>query len=89
MSEKMHAGTVLSLILNAITLQRRVVGTTSRCTPSVRVRQCSYHCLQILGGRLLLFLAQTAHCRHQLMEEAQLRMMVEALDYTLDPQVGL
>ena len=85
--QKIHAGTTLSLILNAITLQRRVVGTRSRCTPSVRIRQCSYHCLQILSARLLLFLAQTVHSREQLMEEAQLRLVVEALDYTLDPQL--
>ena len=86
-SRKIHAGTVLSLILNAITLQRRVVGTRTRCTPSLRIRRCSYHCLQILGARLLLFLAQTTHYRDQLVQEAQLRMVVEALDYTLDPQL--
>ena len=87
MSQKIHAGTVLSLILNAITLQRRVVGTRTRCTPSQRMRQCSYHCLQILSGRVLLFLAQTTHSRDQLIQEAQLRMLIEALDYTLDPQL--
>ena len=87
LSEKVHAGTVLSLVLNAITLHRRVVGTRFRCTPSLRIRQCSYHCLQILCARLLLYLAQSSVCREQLMKEAQLRMMVEALDYTLDPQL--
>lgn len=87
LSEKLHAGTVLSLVLNAITLHRRVVGTRFRCTPSLRIRQCSYHCLQILSGRLLLYMAQSAVSRDQLMKEAQLRMMVEALDYTLDPQL--
>ncbi len=87
LSEKVHAGKVLSLVLNAITLHRRVVGTRFRCTPSLRIRQCSYHCLQILSARLLLYLAQSATSRAQLMEEAPLRMMVEALDYTLDPQL--
>lgn len=87
LSEKLHAGTVLSLVLNAITLHRRVVGTRFRCTPSLRIRQCSYHCLQILSARLLLYMAQSAVSRDQLMKEAQLRMMVEALDYTLDPQL--
>lgn len=87
LSDQVHAGTVLSLVLNAITLHRRVVGTRFRCTPSLRIRQCSYHCLQILSARLLLYLAQSAVSRDQLMKEAQLRMMVEALDYTLDPQL--
>lgn len=87
LTEKVHAGKVLSLMLNAITLHRRVVGTRFRCTPSLRIRQCSYHCLQILSARLLLYLAQSATSRGQLMEEAPLRMIVEALDYTLDPQL--
>ena len=85
--ERVQAGAVLSLVLNAITLHRRVVGTRFRCTPSVRTRHCTYHCLQILSGRLLLYVAQSSACRRQLMEEAPLRMMVEALDYTLDPQL--
>jgi hypothetical protein len=85
--ERVQAGAVLSLVLNAITLHRRVVGTRFRCTPSVRTRNCTYHCLQILSGRLLLYVSQSSSCRRQLMEEAPLRMMVEALDYTLDPQL--
>ena len=95
LSDKFHAGTVLSLVLNAITLHRRVVvgqhqhqSSRFRCTPSLRIRQCSYHCLQILSARLLLYMAgSSALSRDQLMKEAQLRMMVEALDYTLDPQL--
>lgn len=95
LSDKVHAGTVLSLVLNAITLHRRVVvgqhqhqSSRFRCTPSLRIRQCSYHCLQILSARLLLYMAgSSALSRDQLMKEAQLRMMVEALDYTLDPQL--
>lgn len=69
LSEKIHAGTVLSLILNAITLHRRVVGSRFRCTPSLRTRQCSYHCLQILSSRVLLFLVQSDISRAQLLEE--------------------
>jgi phosphatidylinositol phospholipase C epsilon len=95
LSDKVHAATVLSLVLNAITLHRRVVvgqhqhqSSRFRCTPSLRIRQCSYHCLQILSARLLLYMAgSSALSRDQLMKEAQLRMMVEALDYTLDPQL--
>ena len=87
LTDKVHAGKVLSLVLNAITLHRRVVGTRFRCTPSLRIRSCSYHCIQILSARLLLYLAQSAVARAQLMEEAALRMMIEALDYTLDPQL--
>lgn len=95
LSDKVHAGTVLSLVLNAITLHRRLVvgqhqheSSRFRCTPSVRLRQCSHHCLQILSARLLLYMAGScALSRDQLMGEAQLRMMVEALDYTLDPQL--
>ena len=40
--ERVQAGAVLSLVLNAITLHRRVVGTRFRCTPSVRVNISSY-----------------------------------------------
>ncbi|KAI9566032.1 hypothetical protein GHT06_009831 [Daphnia sinensis] len=95
LSDKVHAGTVLSLVLNAITLHRRLVvgqhqheSSRFRCTPSLRIRQCSHHCLQILSARLLLYMAgSSALSRDQLMAEAQLRMMVEALDYTLDPQL--
>lgn len=87
LSQRIHARTALSLVLNAITLHRRVVDWRFRCTPSRRIRQCSYHCLQILSARVLLLLAQSDNSRTQLMEEVQLRMMVDALDYTLDPQL--
>ena len=69
LSEKIHAGTALSLVLNANTLHRRGAGSRLRCTPSLRTRQCSYHCLQILSARVLLFLAQSSNSRAQLMEE--------------------
>ncbi|KAM7284057.1 hypothetical protein ISCGN_001160 [Ixodes scapularis] len=78
---------VLNMLNNAITLHKRVVGTRHHCTPSQRWRHCSYHCLQIMSARVILFMSQNAEVQHNLVEEAHLKILINALDSTHDPQL--
>ncbi|XP_054933839.1 uncharacterized protein [Dermacentor andersoni] len=75
------------MLNNAITLHKRVVGTRHHCTPSHRWRHCSYHCLQILSARAVLFMSQNTDVQNKLVEEAHLKILVNALDSTHDPQL--
>ncbi|XP_077544076.1 uncharacterized protein LOC144156122 [Haemaphysalis longicornis] len=78
---------LLNMLNNAITLHKRVVGTRHHCTPSHRWRHCSYHCLQILSARAVLFMSQNTEVQNKLVEEAHLKILVNALDSTHDPQL--
>lgn len=50
-----------------------------------RWRHCSYHCLQILAARALLFMVEGAAVQMQLAQDQQLRILAAALDSTHDP----
>ncbi|XP_023235323.1 uncharacterized protein LOC111634715 isoform X2 [Centruroides sculpturatus] len=78
---------MLNILNNAITLHKRVVGTRQHCTPSHRWRHCSYHCLQVLSARSLLYISQSEDGQKKLMQDGHLRILVAALDSTHDPQL--
>ncbi|XP_073996296.1 uncharacterized protein isoform X2 [Rhodnius prolixus] len=82
-----HAMSVLNILHNALTLYKRVIGSKQQCTPSQRWRHCSYHCLQLLAARSLLFMVEGATVQQQLAQEPQLRILAAALDSTHDPQL--
>ncbi|KAF4517553.1 hypothetical protein B566_EDAN005117 [Ephemera danica] len=80
-----HALSVLNILHNALTLYKRVVGSRQQCSPSQRWRHCSYHCLQLLAARALLFMAKGPAVQAQLAQDPQLRILIAALDSTHDP----
>ncbi|XP_026688057.1 uncharacterized protein LOC113472487, partial [Diaphorina citri] len=82
-----HALSVLNILHNSITLYKRVIGSRQQCTPSNRWRHCSYHCLQILAARVLLFMVENSSVQDQLSQEPQLKILCAALDSTHDPQL--
>ncbi|XP_059477759.1 uncharacterized protein LOC132198045 isoform X2 [Neocloeon triangulifer] len=82
-----HALSVLNILHNALTLYKRVVGSKQQCTPSQRWRHCSYHCLQLLAARALLFMSKSSSVQDQLVQDPQLRILIAALDSTHDPQL--
>ncbi|KAF6199507.1 hypothetical protein GE061_007533 [Apolygus lucorum] len=82
-----HAMSVLNILHNSLTLYKRVIGSKQQCTPSQRWRHCSYHCLQLLAARALLFMVEGTTVQSQLAQEPQLRLLAAALDSTHDPQL--
>ncbi|XP_071448032.1 uncharacterized protein, partial [Hetaerina americana] len=83
-----HALSVLNILHNALTLYKRVVGSRQQCSPSMRWRHCSYHCLQLLAARALLVMTeQSTTVQNTLAQEPQLRLLASALDSTHDPQL--
>ncbi|RZF45199.1 hypothetical protein LSTR_LSTR009970 [Laodelphax striatellus] len=82
-----HAVSILNILHNSLTLYKRVIGSKQLCSPSQRFRQCSYHCLQLMATRVLLFMVETPSVQTQLVQEPQLRILTAALDSTNDPQL--
>ncbi|XP_069678763.1 uncharacterized protein [Periplaneta americana] len=82
-----HALSVVNILHNSLTLYKRVVGSKQQCSPSQRWRHCSYHCLQILAARALLFMVEGPAVQTQLAQDQQLRILAAALDSTHDPQL--
>ncbi|KAK7598071.1 hypothetical protein V9T40_006306 [Parthenolecanium corni] len=85
----MHASSVLNTLHNALTLFKRVISSHRTCTPSKRSLNCSYHCLQLLSGRVLVFMTQNEDIQDELLQEQQLRILAATLDVTHDPQLLL
>ncbi len=46
-------GPLVVILSTSIERHRSTMGTRHKCTPSVRLRHCTYHCLQILSARIL------------------------------------
>ncbi|KAK0044965.1 1-phosphatidylinositol 4 5-bisphosphate phosphodiesterase epsilon-1, partial [Biomphalaria pfeifferi] len=76
---------IVSCLHNNITMHKRIVGTRHKCTPSVRQRHCTHHCLQIMSARVLTLMCHSAHVQHKLVTRGHLKMLVEALDPNHDP----
>ncbi|XP_075223466.1 1-phosphatidylinositol 4,5-bisphosphate phosphodiesterase epsilon-1-like isoform X4 [Lycorma delicatula] len=82
-----HAVSILNILHNSLTLYKRVIGSKQLCSPSQRFRNCSYHCLQLMATRVLLFMVESTTVQAQLIQEPQLRILTAALDSTNDPQL--
>lgn len=76
---------IVSCLHNNITMHKRIIGTRQKCTPSVRQRHCTHHCLQILSARVLTLMCHSANVQHKLVTRGHLKMLVEALDPNHDP----
>ena len=46
-------GPLVTLLWTAIERHKSTMGTRHKCTPSVRLRHCTHHCLQIMSSRVL------------------------------------
>ena len=46
-------GPLITLLCTSIEKHKSTMGTRHKCTPSVRLRHCTYHCLQIMSARVL------------------------------------
>ena len=46
-------GPLITLLCTSIEKHKSTMGTRHKCTPSVRLRHCTHHCLQIMSARVL------------------------------------
>ena len=76
---------VIAVLHNNITMQKRNTGSRQKCTPSVRWRHCTHHCLQILSSRILTVMSHGAHVQKKMVSDGHIRTLVEALDPNHDP----
>lgn len=51
----------------------------------IRSSNCSYHCLQILSARTLLFMSLNEEVKSELVKEPQLKILAASLESTNDP----
>ncbi|XP_041371114.1 uncharacterized protein LOC121384690 [Gigantopelta aegis] len=78
---------VIAVLHNNITMQKRNTGSRQKCTPSVRWRHCTHHCLQILSSRILTVMSHGSHVQKKMISDGHIRTLVEALDPNHDPQL--
>lgn len=78
-------GQILEILQKAINLHKQTMGTRHKCSPSVRWRNCQYHCLQILSARVLTVMSHGNSMQHKLVNDAHIRILVDALDPNHDP----
>ncbi|KRY76733.1 1-phosphatidylinositol 4,5-bisphosphate phosphodiesterase epsilon-1 [Trichinella pseudospiralis] len=82
---KVEPSTLITILHNALTLQKRCGTVKYICSPSRRFRNCS-HCVLILGARVLLFLSHQLSFRRKLCDAQHIRILIQMLDVTLEPQ---
>ncbi|KRZ11348.1 1-phosphatidylinositol 4,5-bisphosphate phosphodiesterase epsilon-1 [Trichinella zimbabwensis] len=82
---KVEPSTLITILHNALTLQKRCGTVKYICSPSRRCRNCS-HCVLILGARVLLFLSHQLSFRRKLCDAQHIRILIQMLDVTLEPQ---
>uniref|UniRef100_A0A2S2NSK1 Uncharacterized protein n=1 Tax=Schizaphis graminum TaxID=13262 RepID=A0A2S2NSK1_SCHGA len=80
-----HVLSIINVLHNSLTLYKRVIGSKRLCPPSHRSSQCSYHCLQILSARTLLFMSLNDDVKSELVKEPQLKILAASLESTNDP----
>lgn len=79
-------GLILGILHGAIATQKKLMGTRHKCTPSVRLRHCSHHCLQILSARVFTVICRSSGVQQKVMsEDGHIPVLVEALDPNHDP----
>jgi len=77
--------TLIGVLQESIVNQKQSMGARHRCTPSVRWRHCTHHCLQILSARVFTVMCHTNAVQHKVVNGGHLKMLVDALDPNHDP----
>jgi len=79
-------GLILGILHSAIATQKKLMGTRHKCTPSVRLRHCWHHCLQILSARVFTIMCRSTVVQQKVVsEDGHIPILVEALDPNHDP----
>ncbi|ESO98393.1 hypothetical protein LOTGIDRAFT_159199 [Lottia gigantea] len=83
----MDPSCLMSVLHNNITMHKRIIGTRQKCTPSVRWRHCTHHCLQILSARIVTVMCHGSIVQNKIVSGGHVRTLVEALDPNHDPHL--
>lgn len=75
----------LAILQDSIAKYKQVMAARHRCTPSIRWRHCTHHCLQILSARLFTVMCQGTSVQHKVISCEHLKALVDALDPNNDP----
>ena len=78
---------LLGVLQEAVARQKATLGAPGRhrCSPSVRSRLCSPHCLQILSARLFAVMCHDVTSQRHVIDGDHVRTLVDALDPNHDP----
>ena len=61
-----------------------LVPARQKCTPSTRIPSCP-HCMQILSARLMTIISHSELVQKRLVQQGQIRIIVDSLDLNFDP----
>ncbi len=76
---------IITILQNAITNHKSIMGSRHKCSPSVRWRHCTYHCLQILSARILTVMCHGNCGQHKVVNDGHIKILMESLDPNHDP----
>jgi hypothetical protein len=76
---------VLEILQESITKHKQLMGARHKCTPSVRLKSCTHHCVQILSARVFAVMCQGNNAQHRVINEGHIQTLVDALDPNHDP----
>ena len=82
---RMDPKQIVNILRQSTEAHRKAMGTRHKCTPSVRWRHCTYHCVQILSARALALMSHSNIVQHHIVNDGHIKILVEALDPNHDP----
>ena len=82
---RMDPKQIVNILRQSTETHRKAMGTRHKCTPSIRWRHCTYHCVQILSARALTLMSHSHLVQHQIVNDGHIKTLVEALDPNHDP----
>ncbi|ELT88363.1 hypothetical protein CAPTEDRAFT_195648 [Capitella teleta] len=78
---------LLVTLQESITKHKQLMGARHKCTPSVRLKSCTHHCVQILSARVFAVMCQGNNVQHRVISEGHIQTLVDALDPNHDPHL--
>ena len=82
---RMNPKQIVEILKSSTETHRKAMGTRHRCTPSVRWRHCTHHCVQVLSARALTLMCHSNLIQHHIVTDGHLKILVDALDPNHDP----
>ncbi len=76
---------ILTLLQDSIVKHKQLMGNRHKCTPSVRLKQCTHHCVEIMSARLFCIMSHSSQVQAQVVSDGHIKILVDALDPNHDP----
>lgn len=76
---------ILDILQKAISMHKQTMGTRHKCKPSLRMKTCTHHCVEVMSARLFTVMCHGNVVQYKTVNEGHIRKLVDALDPNHDP----